>query len=366
MGLARRKTTKSRLARLLLYLSAMRTSLLGIALSLVLGTSSLAYADGPAADAEETVLGIIAAARTETGAPTLRRDADLDEAALLHAEDMAAHGFVAHESPRTGDPSARVAMVGFVFARVGENVARAASAEEAAMSLVASEAHRAQMVDAGFTHVGVAVVEGEDGFYVVEVFAASAAGGEEIPPPVAIEAPAPQAIPEQPSVAPYASEAPSEYAQPSYPQAGYAQPSYPQAGYAQPSYPQAANVQASGLPQAFVSRGPSAAAGTTPPTVVLEYTPPTNVQGYWVQHEGRWWFYAIPQGARPGTVLSAVPGGNGPTGVGTSPLQVSQQPTQPYASAPRAPYAAPQQPAYRPSHGPLRNLIRPSPRRGRY
>lgn len=317
------------------------SSSLPVVFALLLGMSATARADGPAEDAERSVIAVIDAARVEAGVPPLRRDANLDDAALMHAEDMAEHGFVGHESETTGDPIARVQSVGFPSARVGENVARAGSPGEAANRMFASQPHREQMVAADFTDVGVAVVEGTDGFYVVQVFASRAA--PEIPPPHAADVPRPVAAPQAPVAAPEvveAAEASLESAEaPVEAEAPLAEPmpveESTEAAQAAPFYP-----------QANAPTYPSAQGA--PPTVVLQVVPAANVQGYWVQHGGAWWFYAVPAGARPGTVLSAVPGGQGPGNVGTNQLPVSAQaavngsPAQHYVAQPYGaqPYAA--------------------------
>lgn len=321
----------------------MKTSnALRLALALMLVSGSTARADGPADDAEQAVLSVIDAARAEAGVTPLHRDAQLDQAALAHAEDMAEHGFVGHESQTSGDPVARVQAVGFVSTRVGENVARAATPAEAAHRMYASTAHHDQMVASEFTDVGVAVVEGEDGYYVVEVFAARPApsmpapASADVPPPVAAAVAASDEDSDPGEAMDFAFSMPVQAnAQVAQPQQ-FAQTAQP---IAQPvAQPMQAAPQVSTYAQA---------AGA-PPTLVLQVAPASNVQGYWVQHQGAWWYYAIPAGARPGMVLSAVPGGQGPSNVGTQQLPVTAQPganggpvqnyyAQPYAAA--QPYA---------------------------
>lgn len=277
----------------------------------LLGSLSVARADGPADAAEQQVADSIASLRAAEHVAPLRRDADLDEAALLHAEDMATNQFVGHESPTSGDPAARVRSVGARVSRVGENVARAASTSEAVAGLVASASHRAQILSSDYTNFGVAVVEGEDGFYVVEVFAARPAG-DALPPPSAVDVPdAPYATvdggfaPDAAAIAPDMGR--SQQFQPSV------DPRFTQSPqYATPSVPMATTpvVGPSGAPT-YAAYGPQYGGTATTqgspdgaPYVTLQAIPASNVQGYWVNYNARWWYFPIPAGARPGQVLT--------------------------------------------------------------
>ena len=57
---------------------------------------------------------------------------------------------------------------------VGENVARASSVARAHRAIYASPSHRIVLLDADYTHVGVAVASAPDGtVYVCETFAAA-------------------------------------------------------------------------------------------------------------------------------------------------------------------------------------------------
>jgi len=361
--------------------------------------NGVARADAPTVDAEQTVLASITALRSAEHLPALVRDADLDEAALIHAEDMAAHDFVGHVSARTGDPAARARAVGARVRRVGENVARAVSPEAAIASLESSDAHRAQILSNEYSTVGVAVVEDDEGFYVVEVFGASVA--PEMPPPAVSDvsatpetAPVAAAETEAEPVAAAETEAAAEAAaqaqaaavvaaavaqaeaqavaaaepiaeaEPvdgaeSFPEAVPTVPSYAsipvQPDYAAPnSYSNQPGVQFPSSTQAQTQNGqgyaqPTAQGYAAPststagaPVVMLQGAPPRNVSGYWVQAGGRWWYYPVPPNARPGQVLT-------PSTTATGGPNTAVQ------TAPARPYVAP--PA------PRGGFFRPSPRR---
>ena len=80
----------------------------------------------------------------------------------MHSQDMHDTGIVAHISPTTGSASDRVQAAGIKTAAVLENVARAYGVLEAQEGLMNSPGHRANILTAQATHVGVGVVVGEE------------------------------------------------------------------------------------------------------------------------------------------------------------------------------------------------------------
>ena len=108
--------------------------------------------------------------RQEEGIADLRWSRPLAEVALGHAFDMYTGGFVGHVTPAGGTLAGRLADAGLNPARAGENLALTADAAEAHAGLIASEGHRATMLDAGYRQVGVAAVDGPLGLMVVQVF----------------------------------------------------------------------------------------------------------------------------------------------------------------------------------------------------
>jgi uncharacterized protein YkwD len=108
-----------------------------------------------AARAEARLLALVNEARAHEHLAALVPDAELASVARAHSEDMAEHAFFGHVSPWTGGPGDRLRRLAEPPVRFGENVARAASPDDAYATLMGSPAHRANMLDAGFTHVGV-------------------------------------------------------------------------------------------------------------------------------------------------------------------------------------------------------------------
>jgi uncharacterized protein YkwD len=138
---------------------------------------SLRVAPGEAAAAGHSgaaaLAAMVDALRAEAGLSPLTRDARLDLVALAHANRMKAAGAVGHDLGE-GNPAARVAASGVAVRSVGENVAHAGDVVRAHRALYASPSHRANLMRAEYTHVGLAVSSGEKGdVWVCEVFTAN-------------------------------------------------------------------------------------------------------------------------------------------------------------------------------------------------
>ena len=112
--------------------------------------------------------------RARAGVAKLTSEPRLVAIARAHGKDMREHGFVGHTSPTTGTAAERVARAGVRTALVLENVGRGYTPEEVHQSLLDSPGHRANVVSADATHVGIgAVVEREGGraaYLATEIF----------------------------------------------------------------------------------------------------------------------------------------------------------------------------------------------------
>jgi uncharacterized protein YkwD len=110
----------------------------------------------PAA-AEARMLALLNDARRAAHVPPLADDRALHAVAAAHTAEMIARRFFGHASPTTGMVENRLERAGVTVSLSGENVAEADSAEGAHRVLMDSPAHRANMLRAGFTHVGIGV-----------------------------------------------------------------------------------------------------------------------------------------------------------------------------------------------------------------
>lgn len=118
--------------------------------------------------------------RENIAAQPLRRNALLDEAARLKAEDMAKNQYFAHYSPDGVSPWYWFKQVSYTFAHAGENLAIHFTDSDAVVTAwMNSPTHRANMVNNNYTEIGVGTAKGKfDGFdtvFVVQLFGTPAA-----------------------------------------------------------------------------------------------------------------------------------------------------------------------------------------------
>ena len=136
------------------------------------------YGEGSAA--ENDLLASANKSRELAGAPPLRMDESLREAARAHARRMVDSERLDHQF--SGEPSLpeRIAQVGpltgtlntsLKIDRAGENIAYAAGAPDAHEALMRSPPHRENLLDRGFNVVGVAAIWSKGRLYVVQDFA---------------------------------------------------------------------------------------------------------------------------------------------------------------------------------------------------
>lgn len=110
------------------------------------------------AQAEAALLMLLNEARRQAGRTPLRMNPTLAGVARAHSEDMAAHRFIAHNSPTDGStPSQRLQRRGLSSGLILENLGRGYSAREIHDGLMASPGHRANILNADVTDVGIGV-----------------------------------------------------------------------------------------------------------------------------------------------------------------------------------------------------------------
>ncbi|HET9988092.1 MAG TPA: CAP domain-containing protein, partial [Kofleriaceae bacterium] len=114
------------------------------------------------AEAGQRLLALLNRDRKAAGLQPLMWDDRLAKVAQGHSEEMRRTKVVAHVSPTTGSAADRVRAAGIKTAVVLENVARAYGVGEAHAGLMNSPGHRANLMSPTATHVGIAVVLGDD------------------------------------------------------------------------------------------------------------------------------------------------------------------------------------------------------------
>lgn len=100
--------------------------------------------------------------RAATGAPILRIDSSLTQAALGKASDMLTKGYWAHVAPDGTEPWYFFTNAGYQYRYAGENLARDFSNPDAVISAwMASPTHRDNLLAPRYDDIGVAVVQGD-------------------------------------------------------------------------------------------------------------------------------------------------------------------------------------------------------------
>ena len=114
---------------------------------------------------ETKVIQLINAERNKEGLSLLSEHALLTQAARQHSADMACNQFFSHLSPTYGDVEQRMALQTYTFSAIGENIAAGyISPEDVVQGWMNSTGHRANIMSAAFTQIGVGYVylEGSD------------------------------------------------------------------------------------------------------------------------------------------------------------------------------------------------------------
>lgn len=113
-------------------------------------------------EAEKRLLALVNRDRAAANLPGLFWDDRVANVSREHSKEMRKTKVVAHISPNTGSAADRVRAAKIKTAVVLENVARAYGLGEAHLGLMNSPGHRANMLSATATHVGIGVVFGDE------------------------------------------------------------------------------------------------------------------------------------------------------------------------------------------------------------
>ncbi|MEI7031076.1 CAP domain-containing protein [Streptomyces pratensis] len=122
------------------------------------------------ASARAEVLALVNQERATAGCSPLATSAPLTSLAQSFSEDMAARGFFAHTDPDGDTPWDRAEQAG-VRGLAAENIARGqADAQAVVAAWMASEGHRANILNCDYTTIGIGVHEGSGGPWWTQSF----------------------------------------------------------------------------------------------------------------------------------------------------------------------------------------------------
>jgi len=120
---------------------------------------------------ESIALNLVNRERVAAGLAPLIPHATIRSAARAHGIEMFTFGYLSHRSRDGRWPNERVKALGVRAKVVGENLAYAQDVREAHEALVASAAHRANMLSSKYRLFGIGVIDGGSfGVIVVQNF----------------------------------------------------------------------------------------------------------------------------------------------------------------------------------------------------
>lgn len=140
-------------------------------------SDNIAYGNLTAAKTEipgqaEAVLNLVNAERSKQGLKPLTLSVELTNIATLKSKDMAANNYFSHYSPTYGSPFEMLQKFGISYRSAGENIAAGQrSPEEVMQSWLNSSGHRTNILNSGYTELGVGYYKGGSyGVYWTQTF----------------------------------------------------------------------------------------------------------------------------------------------------------------------------------------------------
>ncbi|WP_153007710.1 CAP domain-containing protein [Bacillus coahuilensis] len=121
---------------------------------------------------KKEILRLVNTEREKEGLPDLTLDELVSETAQAKAVDLMENGYFAHESPTYGSPFNMLSTFGVSYTAAGENIAAGQTTpEQVVKEWMESPGHRANILNASFTDLGVGYAEGGSyGTYWVQMF----------------------------------------------------------------------------------------------------------------------------------------------------------------------------------------------------
>jgi uncharacterized protein YkwD len=146
------------------------TALLGVALATGASAADAVVGKTSSATVRARIVELVNAARSHDrrcgrqrfeAAPPLRPSRALDDAAAIHARDMARKRYFEHRGSDGSQPKDRVRRAGYASRLTGENIALGpVSAEEVVAGWLDSPGHCANIMDPRFHDIGVGLASG--------------------------------------------------------------------------------------------------------------------------------------------------------------------------------------------------------------
>ena len=118
---------------------------------------------------EKEVVRLVNKERSSRGLPSLTMDWQLSRVARYKSQDMHDRGYFSHTSPTYGSPFDMISAFGINYRSAGENIAKGQrTPQEVVNAWMNSSGHRANILNASFTKIGVGYVA--NGNYWTQMF----------------------------------------------------------------------------------------------------------------------------------------------------------------------------------------------------
>lgn len=118
---------------------------------------------------EQEIIRLVNEIRTQNGLKTLSYDWELSRVARIKSQDMKDNRYFSHNSPVYGTPFQMIKSFGISYRSAGENIAKGYATPQAVVNgWMNSSGHRANILNASYTHIGVGYVA--DGNYWTQMF----------------------------------------------------------------------------------------------------------------------------------------------------------------------------------------------------
>ena len=125
--------------------------------------------DTSASAYEQEVIRLVNEIRQKNGLRPLSYDWQLGRVARYKSQDMRDNRYFSHTSPTYGSPFQMIKSFGISYRSAGENIDKGQASPSAVVNAwMKSSGHRANILNASFTHIGVGYVA--DGNYWTQMF----------------------------------------------------------------------------------------------------------------------------------------------------------------------------------------------------
>lgn len=118
---------------------------------------------------ESEVIRLVNEIRQQNGLRPLAANWELSRVARYKSQDMRGNGYFSHNSPTYGTPFQMLSAFGLSYRTAGENIAKGYASPQAVVNgWMNSSGHRANILNASYTQIGVGYVSG--GNYWTQLF----------------------------------------------------------------------------------------------------------------------------------------------------------------------------------------------------